>query len=94
MHDRFLCVFTKKNSADRELSKEVLVNREGTKFVPWNELSEELYLDGHPDGYMIMCATYEPQKLGPFILSLSTETEFTLAALGEWKQEKFIELSA
>ena len=38
----------------------VLKNREGLKFVPWNEISEEVHLDGSPDGYMIMCSTYEP----------------------------------
>jgi hypothetical protein len=41
-------------------SKEAILNEEGIKFVPWNEISEEINLDGHPDGYMIMCATYEP----------------------------------
>lgn len=41
-------------------SKEQILNEEGIKFVPWNEISEEINLDGHPDGYMIMCATYEP----------------------------------
>jgi len=38
-------------------------------------------LDGLADGYIIMCSTYEPQKQGPFILSLSTEVDFTLIAL-------------
>ena len=61
-----------------EPAKEVIINREGTKFVPWNEISEELYLDGNPDGYTIMCSTYEPGKIGPFILSLSTDVEFQL----------------
>jgi|TARA_B110001469_G_C9355021_1_gene186595 hypothetical protein len=63
------------------LSKDAILNVEGKKFVPWNEISEELVLDGNPDGYMIMCATYEPQKLGPFILSLSTDVDFTLVPL-------------
>ena len=35
-------------------------DRKQLKFVPWNEISEELVLDGHPDGYMIMCSTYDP----------------------------------
>jgi len=64
-----------------EPSKEVILNREGIKFVPWNETSEEVILDGSPEGYMIMCSTYEPQKLGPFILSLSTDCDFVLNAL-------------
>jgi len=68
-------------AANTELSKESILNREGMKFVPWNEISEELMLDGNPDGYMIMCSTYEPGKLGPFILSLSTDVDFTLVPL-------------
>ena len=63
-------------SANIEPSKEVIMNSEGTKFVPWNEISEEIFLDGNPDGYYIMCSTYEPGKQGPFILSLSTDVEF------------------
>jgi len=46
--------------ASVEPSTEVLKNREGLKFVPWNEITEEILLDGNPDGYMIMCSTYEP----------------------------------
>jgi hypothetical protein len=46
--------------ANVEPSKEAVLNREGTKFVPWNEVSEEISLSGHPDGYFIMCSTYEP----------------------------------
>ena len=49
--------------------------------MPWHEITEELMLDGNPDGYMIMCSTYEPQKLGPFILSVSTDVDFTLVPL-------------
>ena len=67
--------------AQIEPSKEQVLNREGIKFVPWNEISEEVILDGSPEGYMIMCSTYEPQKLGPFILSLSTDVDFVLNAL-------------
>ena len=65
-------------AANTELNKDSILNREGMKFVPWNEISEEIMLDGNPDGYMIMCSTYEPNKLGPFILSLSTDVDFTL----------------
>lgn len=57
------------------------MNKEGTKFVPWNEISEEIVLEGLQDGYFIMCSTYEPGKQGPFILSLSTDVEFQLKPL-------------
>ena len=46
--------------------------------MPWNELSLVLELDGNPDGYNIMPATYEPKQHGPFILSVSTDVDFTL----------------
>jgi hypothetical protein len=49
--------------------------------VPWNEISEELPLEGVPEGYIIMPTTYEPEKFGPFILSVATDSEFTLTAL-------------
>lgn len=65
-------------AANTELNKESIINREGMKFVPWNEISEELMLEANPDGYMIMCATYEPQKIGPFILSISTDVNFEI----------------
>ena len=48
--------------ASDEPSKDVLLNQEGYKFVPWSEIVEEIILDGHPDGYKIMCCTYEPGK--------------------------------
>ena len=62
-------------------SKEVLINRDTQKFVPWNEVHSELMLDGNPDGYIVMPSTYEPGKLGPFIISVSTDVEFTLTQL-------------
>ena len=68
-------------SANQEPTKEGILNREGTKFVPWNETSEELYLESQPDGYYIMPSTYEPGKQGPFILSISTDVDFQLNAL-------------
>jgi hypothetical protein len=64
-----------------EPTKEQIINTEGKKFVPWNEISEELHLEGYPEGYFIMCSTYEPGKLGPFILSLSTTVDFTLVSM-------------
>ena len=62
-------------SASEQPSKDGMIPNvlgEGTKFVPWNEITEEFYLSGtkNPDGYMIMCATYEPQKSGPFMISV------------------------
>ena len=68
-------------SAAAEPAKEAVINSEGTKFVPWNEISEALHLDGHPDGYIIMCSTYEPGKRGPFVLSVSSEVNFRLEAI-------------
>ena len=62
-------------------SKEVMINRDTLKFVPWNEVYEELKLDGNPDGYIIMPTTYEPSKAGPFIISVATTVEFTLQTL-------------
>ena len=49
--------------------------------MPLNEVSEELTLDGNPDGYIIMPSTYEPGKHGPFIIAISTDVEFTLTQL-------------
>jgi len=46
--------------------------------VPWNEISEIMLLDGAPDGYIIMPATYESGRSGPFIVSVATDCDFTL----------------
>ena len=48
--------------ASMEPTKDCILNKEGTKFVPWNEISEEIILEGAQDGYFIMCSTYEPGK--------------------------------
>lgn len=61
--------------------KDCLINKQSQKFVPWNEVSEQLMLDGNPDGYIVMPTTYEPGKMGPFIISVSTDVEFTLTQL-------------
>ena len=58
-----------------------MINKATQKFVPWNEVSEELQLEGIPEGYVIMPTTYEPNKFGPFIISVSTDVEFTLVPL-------------
>lgn len=62
-------------------TKDCLLNKASQKFVPWNEVSESLMLDGNPDGYIVMPTTYEPGKMGPFIISVSTDVEFTLTQL-------------
>lgn len=68
-------------NASQHPAKDNLINKASQKFVPWNETCEELALEGNPDGYIIMPTTYEPGKHGPFILSVSTDVEFTLTAL-------------
>lgn len=67
-------------------SKENLLNREGCKFVPWNEVSETVWLEGNElpqnrEGYIIMPATQDSGKQGPFVLAVSTTVEFTLTQL-------------
>lgn len=64
--------------AGQPVAQQNILNREGTKFVPWNEINEEIMLEPEVDGYRIMPATYEPKIAGPFILSVATDVEFTL----------------
>ena len=59
-------------------SKETILNKDTLKFIPWNEISETLTLDGRPEGFIIMPCTYKPGMKGPFIISVSTEVDFTL----------------
>ena len=54
------------------------MNRETLKFVPWCLYAEEFMLDGNAEGYIIMPTTYEPNKQGPFNISVSTDVEFKL----------------
>jgi len=61
-----------------EMKKENILNHETLKFIPWNEISETLQLDGRQEGYIIMPSTYNPGMKGPFILSVSTDVDFTL----------------
>lgn len=63
---------------NQQPNKDNIKNKEGIKFIPWNEINEEIWLDGHKDGYIIMPSTYESGKQGPFILSVSTSVEFEL----------------
>lgn len=60
-------------------SKETILNQ--NKFVPMNEISETVELDGHPDGYIIMPSTYESGKQGNFIISVATDCDFNLVPL-------------
>jgi len=59
-------------------TKDNVLNKDSLKFVPWCQYYEELILDGNPEGYLIMPTTYEPNKLGPFNISVSTDVDFTL----------------
>lgn len=65
---------------NQQPSKDNLINKT-QKFVPWNLIHEELKLDGNPDGFIIMPATYESGIQGPFIISVSTDVDFTLTSL-------------
>jgi len=76
-----------------------LINKETIKFIPWNEITETICLDANPDGYIIMPATYEANCTGPFILSVSTDVDFSLNDT-EWmksytvKDDKVVNKSA
>ncbi len=67
--------------ASEQPTKENQLNKSASKFVPWNEVSEEMALEGTAEGFIIMPTTYEPGKHGPFIISVATDVEFTLTAL-------------
>ena len=67
--------------ASEQPTKENQLNKSASKFVPWNEVSEEMALEGSAEGFIIMPTTYEPGKHGPFIISVATDVEFTLTAL-------------
>ena len=51
--------------ASQNPKKEYMIKKESQKFMPWNEISKELMLEGVPEGYIIMPTTYEPGKHGP-----------------------------
>jgi hypothetical protein len=57
-----------------------IINKETIQFVPWNEISQMITLSGNPDGYIIMPATYEDKITGPFIISISTDVDFTVVS--------------
>ena len=64
--------------ANKVPTKDNVINRNSLQFVPWCQYYEEFMLDGNPEGYCIMPTTYEPNKQGPFNLSVSTDVDFTL----------------
>lgn len=71
-------------------TKDNVLNKEGTKFVPWNEISETIVLEGNEsggnrDGYVIMPCTYESSKeiTGPFMVAVSTTVEFSLTQVDQ-----------
>lgn len=68
--------------------KKTTLNMEGTKFVPWNEITETIALEGNDnngnrEGYVIMPCTYECGKdiQGPFMIAVSTSVDFDLKQL-------------
>jgi len=64
--------------ANIQPTKDNVLNKDTLKFVPWCQYYEEFMLEGLPDGYIIMPTTYEPNKQGPFNISVSTDVDFTL----------------
>ena len=64
--------------ANIQPTKDNVLNKDTLKFVPWCLYAEEFILEGIPDGYIIMPTTYEPNKQGPFNISVSTDVDFTL----------------
>lgn len=63
-----------------QISQETILNKDTLKFIPWNEISAEMMLDGSR-GYIIMPCTYKPGMKGPFTLSVHTEVDFELKSI-------------
>jgi len=72
--------------ANIQPTKDNVINKDSLKFVPWCLYYEEFMLEGIPDGYIIMPTTYEPNKQGPFNISVSTDVDFTLEQQDVWEQ--------
>ena len=54
------------------------------EFMPLNEIEEILEEDNAREaGYIIMPTTYESNIKGPFVLSVSSENEFSLTEMVE-----------
>ena len=64
--------------ANSNPTKDTVMNKDILKFVPWCQYNEQHMLEGTADGYIIMPTTYEPNKQGPFNISVSTDVEFSL----------------
>ena len=73
--------------ANIQPTKDNVLNKDTLKFVPWCQYYEEFMLEGLPDGYIIMPTTYEPNKQGPFNISVSTDVDFTLEPQDAWAQQ-------
>lgn len=57
---------------------------QGSVFLPMNELTEIFeQIENLPDGFLLMPTTYEPKVTGPFVLSVSSDIEFSLTPLHE-----------
>jgi hypothetical protein len=70
------------DGASRKVGPDSLLNE--PKFVPMNELHEILEESrANPNGYIIMPTTYEPHITGPFVLSVSCDTDFSLTPIEE-----------
>ena len=60
------------NSSD--INKEKVLNK--VVFVPMNEQSETMILDGDAQSYIVMPATYEKNMVGPYIFGVTADDEF------------------
>lgn len=69
-----------------EMKKDNILNHETLKFIPWNEISETLQLDGRQEGYIIMPSTYNPGMKGPFIDSNLKEVDILIVELRHYNR--------
>jgi hypothetical protein len=66
----------------KKVAPETLLNE--PNFIPMNEFHEILEDSrANPNGYIIMPTTYEPNIFGPFVLSVSCDTDFTITPINE-----------
>jgi hypothetical protein len=53
------------------------------RFVPTGDVDEIIDEIPRPEGYIIMPSTYENNIRGPFVISVSSQNEFTLNRMDE-----------